>query len=218
MAFLDRSRDTYVSILKGKFCIRSNQDNPKAVPRILEKGINAGKTVYEVFHDSFMGKLVDIKTKDSADYGKSWIFTFLDVPTGELFHLNLSYSNSYAKSLLKMLPNVDLANEFKLSPSLKMVDGKEQSSLFINQNEKTIKHAFTKDNPNGMPNFEKIIVKGKEIWDDSKQLAFFEHMVNKHIIPNLDNAAPLAVTSFAPVGNTFADFGDTTPDSNDPGF
>lgn len=216
MSFSDKQSGVFITVLNGKFCVRSNADDPNAVSRVNK----IGKTVYEVFHDAFTGKLIAIKTKESADYGKSWIFDFLS-SDGQTYHLQLSYSNSYATALLKMLPNVDLSKPFKLSPSLKVVDGKNQSSLFVNQDDKPIKHAFTKDMPNGMPNLEKIMVKGKETWDDSKRLAFLEKMVNDKIIPKLDNSSYILSREPAIVGNTFADYSEVVSPldhDDDPGF
>ena len=189
-------------------CVKSDENDPKAVKRVNK----IGNTVYEIFHDAFVGKLTGIRTKESAEYGKSWLFDFVDVPTGEKYTLQLSYSNSYATALLKMLPNIDLSREFKISPSSKIVEGKTQSSLFVNQDGKPVRHAFTKENPNGMPNMEKITVKGKETWDDSKRLAFLEHVVNTQIVPKLDNSTPVQsnatnpeVTSNVTNGRDFGD-------------
>ncbi len=98
-----------------------------------------------------------------------------------------------------MLPNIDITQPIQLSPQQKEVDGKVKSSLFINQGGIHIKHAYTKDNPNGLPQLKKIMIKGKETWDDSDQLEFLFNMVNTKIKPKLgkdvlvegpDNVAP----------------------------
>jgi hypothetical protein len=44
-----------------------------------------------------------------------------------------------------------------------------------NQNGSGLKWAFTKDNPNGMPDLVKIKVKGKDTWDDSDRMEFLEN-------------------------------------------
>lgn len=182
-----RSKGTYITILNGKFAQRVDKDITGAV----ERTNKLGKIVYEKFYDSFTGKLTGITVKD-GEYGKSWNFHFED--EGEIYHVQLSFSNSYATNLLKMLPNIDLSVPFTLSPSQKIEDGKTKSSLFINQNDQPIKHAFTKDIPNGMPNLKKIKVKGKDTWDDSDRLDFLLDMVNKQILPKL-NQAPIDLGS-----------------------
>ncbi len=193
MGFQDRTGGKYFTILNGKFCVRVSQDTPGAVARVNK----VQKTVYEIFHDSFTAKLINIRTRD-GEYGKSWEFDFLDGK--EVYTLQLSYSNSYATNILKMLPNIDLTKEMKLQPSQKIEDGKTKSSLFISQDGKTLKHAYTKDAPNGLPPMEQVTVKGQQVWDDSKRLTFLEEMVNTTILPKLpkvEAAAPAAGSSEA---------------------
>lgn len=194
MAFENRQGGKFFNIVKGKFAVRVQQGDAGAVARVLEKGKNAGKTVYEVIHDSFTGKLVNVRTRD-GEYGKSWEFDFQD--GGEVYTLQLSYSNSYATNILKILPNVDLTKEMKLQPSAKLVDGKSKSSMFISQDGVTLKHAYTKENPNGLPPMVQIPVKGVLTWDDTDRLVFLDAMVKRDILPKLPQqpaqvAAPAA--------------------------
>jgi len=172
----------YITILGGKFSQRVDANTPGAVQRVNK----LGKTVFEKYYTEFTGKLVGIKTQDSKDYGKNWIFSFQD--GGQIYNLQLSYSNSFATALLKMLPNVDLNQEMRVQPVAKEVDGKTKSSLFISQGGTTIKHAYTMDNKNGLPDMEKVMVKGQEVWDDSKRLEFLYNMVQSDIIPKLPKA------------------------------
>lgn len=185
MAFSDREGGKYFTILGGKFCIRVSSDTPGAKERVNK----LGKTVHEIFKDSFEGRLINIRTRD-GEYGKSWEFDFQD--EGEIYTLQLSYSNSYATNILKMLPNVDLSKPMKVQPSQKIEDGKTKSSLFISQDGVTLKHAFTKDKPNGMPDMKKIMVSGKEQWDDTDRLVFLQNMVDTEILPKLPKAGAAA--------------------------
>lgn len=187
MGLDNREGGKYITILGGKFCVRVQQGTKGAVERVNK----IGKTVYEVFYDSFTGKLVNIRTRDGS-YGKSWEFDFRD--GSEVYTLQLSYSNSYATNILKMLPNVDLTKEMKVQPSQKMEDGKTKSSLFISQDGTTLKHAYTKDNPRGLPPMVEVMVKGQKVWDDSARLAFLEAMVKSDILPKLpkENATQTA--------------------------
>lgn len=190
MGFADREGGKYFTILGGKFSIRVAAETPGAVARVNK----LGKTVYEVYHDSFTGKLLAIRTKDSKEYGKNWEFDFKD--GGEKYTLQLSYSNSYATNLLKMLPNADLTKEMKIQPSQKIEDGKTKSSLFISQDGVTLKHAYTKDAPNGLPPMVKVMVKGQEVWDDTDRLVFLQAMVERDIIPKLPkDTTPVAAPS-----------------------
>ncbi len=180
MGLDNRQEGNFITILQGKFCQRV----PAGTVGSKERINKVGKTVHEKFYDSFTGKLIGIKTQD-GEYGKSWIFSFRDA--GEVYHLQLSYSNSFATAFLKILPNVDLTKEIKVMPSTKLGDdGKNKSSLFINQDGVALKHAYTRENPNGMPDMEQVTVKGQQVWDDTKRLEFLHNMVATKIIPQLE--------------------------------
>ena len=179
-----KSEGKYFTILGGKFCQRVDENTEGAIARINK----LGKQVFEKFYDSFTGELINIKTQDSQAYGKNWVFVFKD---GEdIWNLQLGYSNSFATAFLKMLPNIDLTKPIKLSPSVKEVDGKDKSSLFINQGSEHVKHAYTRENPNGMPDMVQIMVKGVPTWDDTDRLLFLQNMVNTEILPKLGKTAP----------------------------
>lgn len=178
MGLEQRTGGKFITILGGKFCQRVEEGTEGAVKRTNK----LGKVVFEKFYDSFTGKLVSIKVQDGT-YGKTWNFGFKD---GEdVYTLQLSYSNSFATAFLKMLPNVDLTKEMKISPSVKEVDGKNKSSLFINQDGIALKHAYTKDQPNGMPDMEQVVIKGEKVWDDTKRITFLHNMVVTTILPKL---------------------------------
>jgi hypothetical protein len=173
----------YISIVGGRFCIRVAEGSEGAVSRVNK----IGKTVHEKYYDNFTGRLVGIKTTDGGTYGKQWVFSFQDA--GEVYNLQLGYNNSFAKNIIKMLPNADLSKEMKISPSTKVEpDGTKKSSIFINQDGKALKHAYTKDAPNGLPPMKQVMVKGNLVWDDTDQIAFLYQMVLKDIQPKLSGA------------------------------
>lgn len=173
-------RGKYITIYSGKISQSVEPNTVGAVTRTNKQG----REVHELYHDFIEGKLIAIRTKESKEFGKSWIFVFSD--GGEVYNLQLPYSNSYAKAFIKMLPNIDLSEPMKLTPSQKVVEGQTKSSLFINQHDQPIKHAYTRDVPNGLPEMKKIMVKGQEQWDDSEVLIFLENMINADIIPKLE--------------------------------
>lgn len=202
MGLEQRQEGNFITILGGKFCQRVPAGTPGATERVNK----VGKTVHEKFYDSFTGKLVGIKTQD-GEYGKSWVFSFKD--GGEIYNLQLSYSNSFATAFLKMLPNVDLSKEMKVSPSTKIGDdGKNKSSLFINQDGVALKHAYTRENPNGMPDMEQITVKGTQVWDDTKRLEFLANMVQTTITPKLEGVPESAVPAQSQADKDFDSIGD----------
>jgi hypothetical protein len=176
----NRSTDKYITIFDGKFTLRVPDGTPGAISR--ENKI--GKVVHELSFDSFTGKLIDIATKDSTAYGTSWLFTF--VAGGEKYVWQTPYSNSFSTAFLKQLPNADLSKVMRLTPSTKIGDdGKTKSSLFVEQDGVTLKHAYSKENPNGLPDMVQIKVKGQLQWDDSDRVAFLHNMVETQIMPKL---------------------------------
>jgi hypothetical protein len=178
MGLENRQSGNFITILGGRLCQRVPEGTEGA-----EKRTNKlGNVVTEKFYDRFTGKLIDIKVQDGT-YGKTWNFVFRDKE--EPYTLQLSYSNSFSTALLKMLPNIDLTKEMTISPSVKEVDGRDRSSLFVNQDGKAIKHAYSRENPNGLPDMEQVTVKGVLIWDDTKRLEFLDKMVHETIIPKL---------------------------------
>lgn len=179
MGLENREGGNWISIYDGRFTKRVNETTAGATQRINK----LGKAVWEKYYDSFTGKLINIRTQDSP-YGKQWVFDFKDKE--DIYHLTLSYSNGFASTFLKILPNIDVTKEIKVSTSTKEVDGKKKSSLFINQNGVALKHAFSKENPNGLPQWEKVMVKGVEVWDNTKELAFLENIVKTTILPKLE--------------------------------
>jgi hypothetical protein len=181
----------FISIVGGRFCIRVPEGTAGAETRVNK----LGKTVTEKYYDNFTGKLVALKVTE-GNYGKQWEFSFQD--SGEVYKLQLGYTNSFAKNILKMLPNADLSKEMKVSPSTKVeADGTKKSSIFVNQDGKALKHAYTRDIPNGLPPMKQVTVKGTLVWDDTDQMVFLEAMVNKDIIPKLGGA--VVTSSSAPV-------------------
>jgi len=178
MALENRETGNYITILGGKFCQRVKDGTEGSVKRVNK----VGKTVSEKFYDSFTARLIDIKTGDGA-YGKTWNFHFQD--KGEVYILQLSYNNSLANALLKILPNADLTKEMKLSPSQKEENGKIKTSLFVNQDGVALKHYYSKEHPNGLPEWKQIVVKGEKVWDSTDQLVFLENMVMTTIVPKL---------------------------------
>lgn len=208
MGFENREGGKYVTILGGKFCVRVQPGTAGAKERVNKMG----KTVHEIFHDSFTGKLVNIRTRDSA-YGKNWEFDFRD--NADVYTLQLSYSNSYATNILKMLPMADLTKEMKLQPSEKVVDGKKKSSLFISQDGVTLKHAYTKEKPNGLPPMEQKTVKGQVVWDDTARLEFLQAMVERDILPKLPRdttAAPAQKSDAEEADEVFNSLGGSDED------
>ena len=166
----------FLQISNGKIVRQVKTKTDNSVSRVNK----LGREVHELFYDSITGVITDVETRES-EYGKSWVVSIKS--EGKLYKLEFNYSSGYATTFLKALPNVSFGDIATLSPKL-IIDGdKKKSVLFINQDGKGLKHFFTKDNPNGLPELKKIKIKGKESWDDSDRMEFLEQYVKDNILP-----------------------------------
>lgn len=173
------SSGVFLNITNGKLVRQMPAKTEKSVERINK----VGKTVHEEFYDSLTGTLTNIKVKES-EYGKFWVIVLKDEDT--YYNLEMGYSGGYAQSFLKALPNADLSQAITLTPRLNIDGDKKQSVLFISQNGKGLKHFWNKDNPGDLPQLQKIKVKGKDTWDDTKRLEYLENYVKNTILPKVN--------------------------------
>jgi hypothetical protein len=164
----------YLSVADGNLVRQHKQ----ATERTTERITKTGKLVYEERFKDLTAKLVKIDTKEN-DYGKQWQLSFTD---GEVTYIvSLPFSSRYASSFLKALPNVNLYKEVRFMPwAMKDKNDatKTITGITLYQDGNKIAPAYTKEEPNGLPQMTKIKVKGKEQWDDSDMMLFLENMAN----------------------------------------
>ena len=173
MALGNKLETTYLSIVGDKIVKRTDAKDPRGIERINKNG----DTVHEIPYDFVEGRLESVAVKD-GEYGKQWILQMIDA--GKRYTLQLPYSGGFTKSFLMALPNTDLTKSVKLNPYQREKDGKKRNTLYVNQGGKeSVRWAYTKDAPNGLPQMEQIMVKGVLTWDGSKQLIFLEQMVKE---------------------------------------
>lgn len=183
MAEVITSHAAFYSITDGRICRTFKAATAKSIERVNKMG----KIVHEEFMDGLSGRITEIKTKDHPDYGKFWLITLIDGDWSGV--VQIKYSSGYASAFLKMLPNVDLSKDVTIVPKMTIDGDKKKASLFIMQEGVPLKHFYTKDNPNGLPQMKKIKVKGKETWDDTDMMEFLEKMVFTEVVPKLNGAA-----------------------------
>jgi hypothetical protein len=161
----------FLSISNGKLCRRVDGATPNAI----ERTTKTGKQVHELFFTGVMGHITDLGIKEN-DYGKFLLVTIKDAGSDQKCILEMNFSSGYSTTFLKTLPNVDLSQNVEINPAL-IIDGdKKKSVIFLKQGGYAVKHAYTKDNPKGMPDMVKVKVKGKETWDDTDRI---EWLYNK---------------------------------------
>lgn len=179
MGFSNRESNKFFTIYGGKFSRKVDKDTEGAVMRTNK----LGNTVYELYNDRFTGLLTNIRIKEGDEYGDQWLFDFL--VEGNAYTLALPYASNFAIAILKILPNLDVTKEFTMEPSIKIENDKTFSTLFVNQDGTAIKHAHTRENPNGMPDLELVKIKGKDTWDNTKRIEFLKKNMEENILPTI---------------------------------
>jgi len=162
----------YLTIQGGSIARRVPEPTATSKTRQLE----SGKVINEELYSSIEGHISGISTKEGT-YGKELHICFTE---DQKYDLQVPLSSGPAKSFLSALPNLDLTKMTKLIPKREEKDGVARTKILLSQNNAGVKWAFTKDNPGEMPPMKKIKVKGKETWDDTDQLEFFEALVTKY--------------------------------------
>ena len=184
MGAVEQSNAIYLTIADGKISRKVKEPTGKSVQRTNKNG----RVVNEEFYKGWKGFITDIQVRDTKEYGKFWNITLSDDEGDAILQMN--YSSGYSAAFLKTLPNVDLSTEVMITPKLTIEGEKKKTSLFISQVDETgkwkaLSWAYTKDQPNGLPELRQIKVKGKITWDDSDIMEFLEKMVNTQVLPEL---------------------------------
>lgn len=160
----------FLQIADGKIVRQHKESTPETTQRTTK----TGKVVHEEFYKDLTGYIRNITTKEN-DYGKQWQISFAD--SEDLYVVSMPYSSRYAASFLKALPNVDAKEPVRFMP-WSMIDKndpmKKITGITMYQNDVKVLAAFTKEDPNGLPQMKKIKIKGKEQWDDSDMMEFLE--------------------------------------------
>jgi hypothetical protein len=191
----ETSKSCYVGFSKGVFIKRVEQPTADTITRALTMGPNAGNEVHELHFQTITGQLVDIKKDIHETYGASWEFiidTTVEGQDPEQIILKMGYDNGHAKSFIKKLPNIDTNKDLLLKAfdnftpqgTDKVLNG---FSIRHDGEKETIKPAYTRDEPNGLPEMKVVKVKGKDVYDDHEQMIFLENIINTVIKPKLKN-------------------------------
>ena len=173
----------YLSIMEGKLIRRVKEAGEGSTERVNKMD----KIVFEKKYKSVTGIIVAIKKRDHAEYGSDWRIHLRNGET--LFVISMYCSSNYAEDFMKRVENLDMSIPVKLAPYYILDEEKNKyRGYFVPyQNGNKVESLYTKENDwNGLPKMEQITVKGKEVWDNSKRIDYFETMLETKIRPQFE--------------------------------
>jgi hypothetical protein len=157
----------FVTIVGGKWTLRVQEGTEGAEPRELTKGPNIGNVVHELHFDHLSGNLVSGVTK-TGEYGTDLC---LDIESeGVVYNAQIPCDSDYFRTFAKCCEGVDVGEELFLGLGTPSDGG--FPFLYVKQGTDTLKSKYTKDEPNGMPSWEKKEEMGNVKWDKTEQNNF----------------------------------------------
>jgi hypothetical protein len=153
---------TYLNLKRGKFACKNSND-----------GLDE--------FDAVDGIVKNVAFKNDEYNGTKFRLLILTLEdNGNKFLVQVRTDSGYYRGLTNSIANADISQAVKLVASSKIGEnGKPQTTIFVNQNGKALKWKWTKDWPGELPELEKVKVKGQMVYDNSKQLEFFEKFWTK---------------------------------------
>lgn len=177
---------TYLKISQGRIAKRCQETDHGAIKCTNKEG---NRVWFEQRFTSISGHIRNVFTRDH-DYGKDLCIDILD--GSDRYQLQMPYDSKYTKGFLRCLPNIDISREIYFTPWMKEVveNGAtiKKTALYLSYgqgDENKIDWYWTKDNPMGLPSMVQTKYKGKDVWDDTEQLAYLMAYLNDTFLPKL---------------------------------
>ena len=149
-----------ITVVGGKWTKRVPEGTPNSTTRTNK----AGNQVTEVSTSAVGGWIKGFGYRDT-DHGRNANLTLVDPESGEEMILSFSLEDRNLFDIIKYLPNIDMSQkvrlEFRLDKDRSSATGKHCVFLVVMQGKEYIKKAYTKTNPNGMPEAKQ----GPRGWD-----------------------------------------------------
>lgn len=152
------TKKIYVNIVGGKFAIKADEGAEGAVERLNKNQ----KKVYEFLYDKLSGTIDSIIVQKNEKLGAyEYVLDVND--TGEHYNVSVPADSKYGDSLASKAPNIqmgvwttlqpyDFEDKTKINPNTNKPQ--KQTGISIVQNDVKIASAYTKENPNGLPQME----------------------------------------------------------------
>jgi hypothetical protein len=169
MALIESTSNVkYLSIIGGKIVQSFKQPVEGAIERVNK----VGNTVYEKHYKSIEGNIVHALKREHPEYG---VDICIEIQDGDdLYNITLGVASAFCRAFLMKVPNIVWGERYTITPySFEDKEkGRMVNGLNIYKGSEKIANAYSKENPNGLPELEKKKIKGKETWDDSERIEF----------------------------------------------
>lgn len=110
-----------LTIVGGKFTLRVDEGTPGANPRVLTKGKNEGKTVYEMKYPCLSGYIAGGRIVEGEYPGVD--IDIIDYAANDSYTISFPLDSRYLFDFIRRLPNIDTSKEV----SLELVEGKKKT-------------------------------------------------------------------------------------------
>jgi hypothetical protein len=127
------------------------------------------------FFDALSGTITKVDFAKEVFQGQEYEKAKIIIVDGDdRYQLQIRTDSGYFRGFCNSLKSGDPSKRIRVAPFYKKENDKTQTTFFVSQNEKTLKHFHTKDNPGDLPQVEEITFRGKKVWDGSKQIEYWK--------------------------------------------
>ena len=123
------------------------------------------------------GTITKVEFKDEEYQGQQFeIAKITLVDKDDRYILQMRTDSGYFRGFcnsLKSSPNP--TERINIAPSSKEKDGKPQTTCFVKQYGRALKHAHTMDNMGDLPQVKQVTFKGKTQWDGTEQINYWKN-------------------------------------------
>ena len=188
-------------IARGKIVRQATEGTPGAV-RIEKKnreGEPTGEIMWELHDDTVSGRITSLTVKEREFHGevvRQLIITlaFMDLRICVV----LKEGDRYWRYFMMRLPNINTLHDVTLAPyDFEPQDGGRRIGLNILQDGEKVQPVWTRDNPGELPHMDRVVYKGKERADFTKQ---DEWLVKNILTPTAEKLAALDLQRTAATG------------------
>lgn len=200
---------TFLSVVDGKFEKRLKEPTETSTWRTTKDG----KSICVQQYKGVSGKITGLLKKTHEHQGQVFTSLNITIDDGEnKFVVSLPYDSGLTRTFFQSMENIDYDKEVVFTASkTKNEDGKEVTNIFIAHDKKNVERKYTKKwqeaNPGvpSSPPWKQITYKGKQVWDNSDEVAFFEAIMAKIVAKLPQQPSTSSAATSAPVGKVTND-------------